>query len=105
MDLDAGLAEAARVLKPGARLVILEMTLPPGALFRRVFQLYFRRILPWIGRRISKHTTAYTWLPESTQAVPPPAELARRMETQGFRDVRYRLLLGGVCALHEGARA
>ncbi|HEU5040342.1 MAG TPA: ubiquinone/menaquinone biosynthesis methyltransferase [Gemmatimonadales bacterium] len=105
VDLDAGLAEVARVLKPGAKLVILEMTLPPGPRLRRIYQLYFRRVLPWIGRRISKHTTAYTWLPESTQAFPPPAELARRMERQGFTDTRWRLFLGGVCALHEGTRA
>jgi demethylmenaquinone methyltransferase/2-methoxy-6-polyprenyl-1,4-benzoquinol methylase len=105
VDLDAGLAEVARVLKPGARLVILEMTLPPGPRLRWIFQLYFRRVLPWIGRRISKHTTAYTWLPESTQTFPPPAELARRMERQGFTDARWRLFLGGVCALHEGTRA
>ena len=104
VDLDAGLAEAARVLKPGARLVVLDMTLPPRPLLRRVYQLYFRRVLPWIGRRISKHTTAYDWLPESTQAFPPPAELARRLESQGFRDVRYKLFVGGVCALHEGTR-
>jgi demethylmenaquinone methyltransferase/2-methoxy-6-polyprenyl-1,4-benzoquinol methylase len=105
VDLDAGLAEAARVVKPGARLVVLDMTLPPRPLLRRVYQLYFRRILPWIGRRISKHTTAYLWLPESTQTFPSPRELARRMEQQGFRDVGYRLFLGGVCALHEGTRA
>jgi demethylmenaquinone methyltransferase/2-methoxy-6-polyprenyl-1,4-benzoquinol methylase len=105
VDLDAGLAEAARVLKPGARLVILEMTLPPGRVLRRLYQVYFRRMLPWIGRRISKHTTAYTWLPESTQTFPPPPELARRMEAQGFGEVRYRLFMGGVCALHEGTRA
>jgi demethylmenaquinone methyltransferase / 2-methoxy-6-polyprenyl-1,4-benzoquinol methylase len=105
MDLDAGLAEAARVLKPGAKLVILEMTLPPGPRLRRVYQFYFRRVLPWIGRRISKHTTAYTWLPESTQTFPPPAELARRLAAQGFTDVGWRLFLGGVCALHEGTRA
>jgi demethylmenaquinone methyltransferase / 2-methoxy-6-polyprenyl-1,4-benzoquinol methylase len=105
VDLDAGLAEVARVLKPGARLVILEMTLPPGPRLRRIYQLYFRGVLPWIGRRISKHTTAYTWLPESTQAFPPPAELARRMTDAGLTDVRWRLFLGGVCALHEGARA
>ncbi len=104
VDLDAGLAEAARVLKPGARLVVLDMTLPPSPLLRRVFQVYFRRVLPWIGRRISKHTTAYDWLPESTQQFPPPAELARHMEAKGFRDVRYRLFVGGVCALHEGTR-
>jgi len=105
MDLDAGLSEAARVLKPGARLVILEMTLPPNPRLRRLYQFYFRRILPRIGRMISKHTTAYTWLPESTQAFPGPQELARRMERQGFRDVRYELFLGGVTALHIGTRA
>ena len=105
VDLDAGLAEAARVLKPGARLVILEMSLPPAPLLRRVYQVYFRRVLPWIGRRISKHTTAYTWLPESTQAFPPPAELARRMAEQGFTDIKWRLFFGGVSALHEGTRA
>jgi demethylmenaquinone methyltransferase / 2-methoxy-6-polyprenyl-1,4-benzoquinol methylase len=105
MDLDAGLSEAARVLKPGARLVILEMTLPPNPRLRRVYQFYFRRVLPWIGRLISKHTTAYTWLPESTQAFPGPQELARRIERQGFTDVRYELFLGGVTALHIGTRA
>ena len=105
MDLDAGLSEAARVLKPGARLVILEMTLPPNPRLRRVYQFYFRRVLPRIGRMISKHTTAYTWLPESTQAFPGPQELARRMERGGFTDVRYELFLGGVTALHIGTRA
>jgi demethylmenaquinone methyltransferase/2-methoxy-6-polyprenyl-1,4-benzoquinol methylase len=105
MDLDAGLSEAARVLKPGARLVILEMTLPPNPRLRRVYQFYFRRVLPRIGRMISKHTTAYTWLPESTQAFPTPRELARRMERQGFTDVKYELFLGGVTALHIGTRA
>lgn len=105
VDLDAGLIEVARVLKPGARLVILEMTLPPNPRLRRAYQFYFRRVLPWIGRRISKHTTAYTWLPESTQAFPTPKELARRMEQQGFTDVRYELFLGGVTALHLGTKS
>jgi demethylmenaquinone methyltransferase/2-methoxy-6-polyprenyl-1,4-benzoquinol methylase len=105
MDLDAGLREAARVLKPGARLVILEMTLPPNPRLRRIFQFYFRRILPWIGRVISKHTTAYTWLPESTQAFPGPKDLARRMEREGFREVGYKLFLGGVTALHVGTKS
>lgn len=104
VDLDAGLGEAARVLRPGGRLVILEMTLPPHPLLRRVYQFYFRHILPWVGRRISKHTTAYTWLPESTIAFPGPSELARRLEMQGFRDASYRLFMGGVCALHVGTR-
>jgi demethylmenaquinone methyltransferase/2-methoxy-6-polyprenyl-1,4-benzoquinol methylase len=104
-DLDAGLAEAARVLKSGAHVVIVEMTLPPSPWLRRVYQLYLRGVLPRIGRAISKHTTAYTWLPESTQAFPGPQELARRMERAGFTDVRYHLFLGGVTALHVGTRA
>ena len=104
VDLDAGLAEAARVLRSGARLVILEMTLPPQRHFRRVYQFYFRRVLPWIGRRISRHATAYDWLPESTQAFPRPEELSRRMTANGFGDVSYRLFLGGVCAMHVGTK-
>jgi demethylmenaquinone methyltransferase/2-methoxy-6-polyprenyl-1,4-benzoquinol methylase len=105
MDLNAGLSEAARVLKPGARLVILEMTLPPNPRLRRVYQFYFRRVLPWIGQLIPKHTTAYTWLPESTQAFPAPPQLAQRMEAEGFSDVSYELFLGGVTALHVGTKS
>jgi demethylmenaquinone methyltransferase/2-methoxy-6-polyprenyl-1,4-benzoquinol methylase len=104
VDLDAGLAEAARVLKPGARLVILEMALPRPPLLRAGFQFYFRRIMPLIGRWISKHTTAYNWLPESTRVFPAPPELARRMEEQGFEKVEYELLMGGVCAFYVGTR-
>jgi demethylmenaquinone methyltransferase/2-methoxy-6-polyprenyl-1,4-benzoquinol methylase len=105
VDLDAGLAETARVLRPGGRLVILEMTLPPQPLLRRVYEFYFRRVLPSVGRWISKHTTAYTWLPASTLAFPGPAELARRLGEQGFREVSYKLFMGGVCALHVGTRS
>ena len=104
VDLDSGLAEAARVLKPQSRLVVLDMALPTQPQLRRVYEFYFRRLLPWIGRRISKHTTAYTWLPESTYAFPTPPELARRLERQGFRDVSYTSFMGGVCALHMGTR-
>jgi demethylmenaquinone methyltransferase/2-methoxy-6-polyprenyl-1,4-benzoquinol methylase len=104
VDLDAGLAEAARVLKPGSRLVILEMTLPPQPLLRRVYTFYFRRVLPLVGRLISKHTTAYSWLPESTFRFPEPPELARRLEARGFRNVSFELFMGGVCALHVGTR-
>jgi demethylmenaquinone methyltransferase/2-methoxy-6-polyprenyl-1,4-benzoquinol methylase len=104
VDLDAGLAETARVLKPGSRLVILEMALPPQRLLRVAYQFYFRRVMPLIGRAISKHTTAYSWLPESTRVFPSPPELARRMQAHGFESVSYQLLMGGVCAMHVGTK-
>jgi demethylmenaquinone methyltransferase / 2-methoxy-6-polyprenyl-1,4-benzoquinol methylase len=105
VDLDAGLTEAARVLKAGARLVILEMALPPHRLLRAAYQLYFRRVMPTIGRLISKHTTAYSWLPESTRVFPQPPELSRRLTEHGFEPVRYQLLMGGVCALYVATRS
>lgn len=103
-DLDAGLREAARVLKPGARLVILEMAIPERQPLRGAYLFYFQQLLPRVGRWVSKHTTAYDWLPESTRAFPAPAAFARRIEAAGFRDVRYSLFFGGVTALHVGTR-
>jgi demethylmenaquinone methyltransferase / 2-methoxy-6-polyprenyl-1,4-benzoquinol methylase len=105
VDLDRGLAEAARVLRPGARLVVLEFTTPRWQPFRALYFFYFRRVLPLVGRLVSKHRNAYSYLPESVLAFPEPPALARRMEAAGFAGVRYRLLLGGVCAVHVGERA
>jgi demethylmenaquinone methyltransferase/2-methoxy-6-polyprenyl-1,4-benzoquinol methylase len=104
VDLEAGLAELARVLKPGAKLVILEMAEPPGRLLRAAYHLYFHRIMPTLGRLISKHTTAYTWLPESTRVFPSPPELVADIEAQGFERVSCELLMGGVCALYVAER-
>ncbi|HEX5004527.1 MAG TPA: ubiquinone/menaquinone biosynthesis methyltransferase [Gemmatimonadales bacterium] len=105
MDLDAGLREAARVLRPGARFVILEMSIPPWQPLRGLFLLYFRHLLPAIGRLVSHHSNAYTWLPESVLAFPEPKALAARMTAAGFREVSWSLLFGGICALHVGVRA
>jgi demethylmenaquinone methyltransferase/2-methoxy-6-polyprenyl-1,4-benzoquinol methylase len=104
VDLDAGLAEAARVLKPGARLVILEMALPRHRLLNAAYRFYFHRILPLVGRWVSKHATAYSWLPESTRVFPAPPELAKRIEDRGFASVDYELLMGGVCALYVATK-
>jgi len=103
-DLDQGLAEAARVLKRGARFVILEFTTPPREPMRSLYFFYFRRVLPLIGRLISRHRDAYSYLPDSVLAFPGPAELSARIANQGFRDVSYRLVLGGIAAIHVGTR-
>jgi demethylmenaquinone methyltransferase/2-methoxy-6-polyprenyl-1,4-benzoquinol methylase len=103
-DLDAGLRELHRVLKRGSRLVILDFTTPPSAPLRSLYFLYFRWILPLVGRVISRHPTAYAYLPASVAEFPPPRGLAARMESAGFRDCDFRLLTGGIAAIHWGQR-
>jgi demethylmenaquinone methyltransferase/2-methoxy-6-polyprenyl-1,4-benzoquinol methylase len=103
-DLDAGLAEFARVLRPGPPLVILEFTTPPRQPLRAAYLLYFRRILPLIGRLVSGHGSAYEYLPESVLAFPEPDALADRMSAVGFRDVRWELVTGGIVAVQIGLR-
>lgn len=104
MDLDAGLRETARVLAPGAPFVVLEFTTPRWPPFRSVYLWYFRQVLPRIGRMVSKHTNAYDWLPASVLAFPDPAALAQRLETAGFEGVSWRLLWGGIAAIHLATR-
>jgi len=93
-----------RVLKPGGRAVVLEFTTPPGRLFRRLYLWYFHRVLPVIGGLISGHRSAYAYLPASVGELPPPKQLAVWMEQAGFRDVSYRLLTGGIVAIHVGEK-
>ncbi|HXF96239.1 MAG TPA: ubiquinone/menaquinone biosynthesis methyltransferase [Gemmatimonadales bacterium] len=103
-DLDRGFAEVARVLKAGARFVVLEFATPRSGPLRAAYLFYFRRILPAIGRAVSKHRDAYTYLPESVLSFPDPDGLAGHLRAAGFRDVAFELLTGGICAIHHGTR-
>ncbi len=100
----AAFAEQARVVRPGGRVVCLEITRPTQPLFRRFFDLYFFRLVPIIGGIVSGQREAYTYLPQSTLPFPPPAELKRIMERAGLRDVRYRLAMMGTVAVHWGTK-
>jgi len=101
-DVAAGVAEMRRVLKPGARLVVLEFTTPPNRLIRAGYLLYFKRILPVVGRIVSGHPWAYTYLPESVDEFPGPRELGAVFERAGLREVGWKLVTGGIAALHWG---
>jgi demethylmenaquinone methyltransferase/2-methoxy-6-polyprenyl-1,4-benzoquinol methylase len=102
-DLAAALEELARVLRPGGRLGILEITTPTGFL-APFYRLWFDRIVPLLGRLL-KGGSAYTYLPASVRRFPGPDELARLMRAAGFEGVAYRTFAGGIVALHTGARA
>jgi demethylmenaquinone methyltransferase/2-methoxy-6-polyprenyl-1,4-benzoquinol methylase len=103
-DLDRGLSEMARVLKPGGRAVILEITQPTRPPLSVFYSLWFDRIVPLLGS-FSSDPEAYSYLPESVRSFPSPLGLAEKMDRAGFERVRYTVLAGGIIAIHSGARA
>jgi len=102
-DLDRGLAEMFRVLKPSGRLVILEITQPQRPPLSTFYSMWFDRLVPVLGT-VAGDSDAYSYLPESVRSFPPPKELAKRMDEAGFERIRYTVLAGGIIAIHSGSR-
>ena len=102
-DLDQGLSEMRRVLVPGGRLVILEITQPRRQPLAGFFGLWFDRLVPMLGK-VAGDSSAYTYLPESVRSFPDAEALAGRMDSAGFRHIRWTLMAGGIIALHSGVR-
>ena len=103
-NLEKGLQENHRVLKSGGKIVILEFTKPRIFPFKQLFNLYFRYILPVIGRVKSKDPAAYKYLYESVQAFPDYNEFLEVMKNVGFRSCSYTSLSFGICAIYQGEK-
>ena len=102
---EQGLKEILRVLKHGGRLVILELSLPENPIIRMVYKLYFTKILPFIGGKVSGKKAAYKYLPASVLAFPKHKEWVATMESCGYTNVLHKSLTFGICRLYAGEKS
>ena len=102
--LEKGLGEMFRVLKNNGKLVVLEFSIPGNRVFRRIFHFYFFRILPFVGRIVSKDAQAYSYLPNSVQSFPYGAKFKEKMEYCGFENIKIRPLTFGIASIYTGTK-
>ncbi|CAM4221824.1 demethylmenaquinone methyltransferase [Paenibacillus tarimensis] len=103
-DLHKVLQEMRRVVKPGGKVVCLELSKPTWQPFKGIYYFYFRRLLPLVGKLVAKSYEQYKWLPESLVAFPDRHELKAIFEQNGLRQVEAYPLTGGIAALHIGTK-
>lgn len=101
---DLALSEFHRVLKADGKAVILELSVPDRPLLRRLYDLYFLHVLPWVGGWISGNRAAYKYLPASVHAFPAPDSFCDLMRDAGFRSVYYKTFSLGLCRMYVGSR-
>lgn len=103
-DLQGGLRDMLRVLKPGGLGLVLEFSKPKHFPIKHVFGLYFKYIMPTVGRWVSKDPAAYTYLPESVQAFPEGEDFLAQLREAGYVDVKARTLTGGIATVYTGRK-
>jgi demethylmenaquinone methyltransferase/2-methoxy-6-polyprenyl-1,4-benzoquinol methylase len=103
-NLEKGLAEIYRVLRPGGAFIVLEFSLPKNKVFRNLYFFYFIKVLPWLGRLVSKDNRAYTYLPESVREFPDGADFVRILEKTGFVKSRWMSQTMGIAAIYESQK-
>ncbi len=103
-DVGRSLREMHRVLKPGGRCVILEFSLPKNSILNALYRFYFEFLLPKVGRLISKHPSAYTYLPKTVASFPVRKQFSSLMEQAGFTSVTYKELTFGIVILYTGMK-
>ncbi len=104
-NLEKGLAEMFRVLKPGGRCIVLEFSKPRIFPFKQIFGFYFRYILPWTGKLISKDSRAYSYLYESVQQFPDYERFTNKLKDAGFSNCFYKSLSLGICCIYIGEKS
>ena len=103
-NLEKGLGEMLRVLRPGGKVVILEFSKPSAFPMKQLYQFYFRFILPTLGRMISKDRSAYTYLPESVQAFPDGVQFLQLLNKTGYKNTTCKPLTFGISSLYSGTK-
>ena len=103
-DLERGLAELSRALRPGGRIVILEFSTPTMPLFGRLYDWYSHRVLPRVGGWLSRDRRAYDYLPRSVDEFPQPAEFLKILAAAGFRNCRARSQSFGIAQIYTAEK-